>query len=75
MKKSNISTMAELDAAQRQVNRDLRAKQKDLGRHFDSAKEFYTPSNMVNSFMTDISPIFDWRAMALSIIQGIRSKL
>lgn len=75
MSRKNISSMKELDEAQRQLSRQIREKESSIIMKYDEARQFYNPSNMVNGFVQDYVDSFDWRAAALSIVRSLKEKL
>ena len=75
MKKSRITTLSELEAAQAQIRRDISKSRKNLSADFQYAKAFYKPTTLVNSVVGDVFPMFDWRAIALGVVRSIRKKL
>lgn len=75
MNKSKISSLAELDEAQKQVSRQLASKKRSISGNFEKAKSFYAPSNMISTAVGDFIPVLDWRGLALRLISEIRKKL
>jgi len=77
--KKNITTLAELDAAQRQVKRELDIKKTSIEKRFESAKDFYNPSNVATNVASDIVngmiPLLDWKPVVLTLVRALKKKL
>jgi len=77
--KANITNLEELDAAQKQLRRELDIKKQAIESRFDAAKDFYAPSklatNLASDLVGEIVPLLDWKPLAISFIQALKKKL
>jgi len=74
-KYSHITSLKQLDAAQREVSKNLKKTQKSLSQNFGRAREFYTPSSIATNLVSDFLPIFDWRSLAIFAIRQIKAHI
>ncbi len=72
---SEITTIEQLDQAQNLLNARIAQKRRSIAGNFESAKEFYTPANLLNTAIRDAAPMFDIRKTLLGIVRNLKNRL
>ena len=67
--------MKELEAAQRQLSRQLEEKKNSLSRSGRKAKDFYAPMNLIGNAVNSVLPLSEIGGFLLGLVRGAKKQI